>query len=329
MDGVSLSAFNLMLPFSDKPDKAIAVEVLYQGCKCFDGKPRSDSDRFDLDSRSARARAANLDAQQVFTGWYYKDSFAGLSSGTMFYDLLYLTALIYNEDLLKVLLRYDCFTDIEFNPKKSFACQARTAALAVSAESMEIKVNGLVKQIAAQIFQSNNSGRLSDKMNSDAGINQLRLFRYLIIIWLMENWRPSGEAPSACESPCRRQCPGRAAPGHRRTGGGQHRQAHRTPTGGSASDRHARHPPGRSPLLTGTWIVSALCPHLCQRGGVSLPPRQGLPDQGAGELAGAACKRVEVDAVGGGSRGGAGAARGQFGSVEGDCAGLRAEGGSV
>jgi len=176
MDGVSLSAFNLMLPLYDKSDKAIAVEVLYQGCKCFDGKPRSDSDRFDLDSRSARARAADLDAQQVFTGWFYNDSFAGLSSGTMFYDLLYLTALIYNKDLLKVLLRYDCFTDIEFNPKKSFACQARTAALAVSAESMEIKVHGLVKQIAAQIFQNNDSGRLSDQMKSDAGINQLRLF---------------------------------------------------------------------------------------------------------------------------------------------------------
>jgi hypothetical protein len=45
--------------------------------------------------------------------------------------------------------------------------------------------------------------------------------------------------------PCRRQCPGPAASGHRRTGGGQHRQVHRTPTGGSASDRHARHPADR------------------------------------------------------------------------------------
>ena len=81
------------------------------------------------------------------------------------------------------------------------------------------------------------------------------------------------EAPAckASSSPCGCKCSCSAASGQRRTGGGQHRKAHRTPQGESASDRHARHPACRSPLLTGAWILSALCPYLCQRRGVSLP----------------------------------------------------------
>ena len=35
-------------------------------------------------------------------------------------------------DIIEELVKYDTFTDIEFNPKKSINCQARTCAILVS-----------------------------------------------------------------------------------------------------------------------------------------------------------------------------------------------------
>ena len=46
-----------------------------------------------------------------------------------FYNWLYLNALDQNEEIKQSILSYDVFTDIEFNPKKSYNCQAYSAAL--------------------------------------------------------------------------------------------------------------------------------------------------------------------------------------------------------
>ena len=51
---------------------------------------------------------------------------------TAFYNWLYLNVLNLNNDLKNEVLQYDAFTDIEFNPKKSFSCQAEAIALYVS-----------------------------------------------------------------------------------------------------------------------------------------------------------------------------------------------------
>ena len=50
---------------------------------------------------------------------------------TMFYDWLYMRA-VRDSGNITYLSQFDAFTDIEFNPKKSFSCQARSAAMAVS-----------------------------------------------------------------------------------------------------------------------------------------------------------------------------------------------------
>ena len=49
-----------------------------------------------------------------------------------FYTWIYLVGLNHNNNVAKELLNYDAFTDIEFNPKKSFNCQAYSAAFYVS-----------------------------------------------------------------------------------------------------------------------------------------------------------------------------------------------------
>lgn len=128
--GVELSAFNLQLRIRSTSQIKASVETVYQGSKQFNGAPRSDSDRYFLAPRDARKRARDYEDVAKLSGWTIGDFFFDLSSGTEFYSWLYLGALYQQESLLKQLVEYDCFTDIEFNPKKSFACQARSAALA-------------------------------------------------------------------------------------------------------------------------------------------------------------------------------------------------------
>ena len=43
-----------------------------------------------------------------------------------------INALLENQELAETALRYDAFTDIEFNPEKSLNCQAQAAAIFVS-----------------------------------------------------------------------------------------------------------------------------------------------------------------------------------------------------
>ena len=49
-----------------------------------------------------------------------------------FYTWIYLIGLTQNKKLSESLLQYEAFTDIEFNEKKSFNCQAYSAAFYVS-----------------------------------------------------------------------------------------------------------------------------------------------------------------------------------------------------
>ena len=62
---------------------------------------------------------------------FFNDRFE-LNPPTFFYDWLYINALNKNNDLRQFVLNYKAFTDIEFNPEKSWNCQAYSVALYVS-----------------------------------------------------------------------------------------------------------------------------------------------------------------------------------------------------
>ena len=81
----------------------------------------------------------------------------------MFYDFLYINALISNPDLCERVMGYDTFTDIEFNPKKSLNCQARAMAIFVI-----LKKNNLLKDYLAH--------RLFKKIYRERGPVTLSLF---------------------------------------------------------------------------------------------------------------------------------------------------------
>ena len=55
-----------------------------------------------------------------------------LNPKAFFYDWLYINAVLENPLLAAERLKYNAFTDIEFNPEKSINCQAKAAALFVA-----------------------------------------------------------------------------------------------------------------------------------------------------------------------------------------------------
>ena len=81
-------------------------------------------------------RDAKRDERLKFSGKLIKFEMNGkkweLEPETMFYDFLYISALFQHKELYNEVIKYDIFTDIEFNPEKSLNCQARSVAIFVS-----------------------------------------------------------------------------------------------------------------------------------------------------------------------------------------------------
>lgn len=126
--GVSLSAFNLKVNFPS--GNMIAVENIFQASKVFEnGGPFKDL-------LQVSAIEAKRDKRLKESGELVQFKGNGISwplePKTLFYDWVYLNALHRNRDLVGAAQGFDCFTDIEFNPNKSFSCQARSLALYIS-----------------------------------------------------------------------------------------------------------------------------------------------------------------------------------------------------
>jgi hypothetical protein len=127
--GVRLSAFNLTLQIP-QTDIVCSVESAFQGSKVFKhGGPFNDL--FRQDSRTARS-VIKAKFLGPLTGFDFGHGLFPLKPVTAFYDWLYVNAILQNDSLHQALLTYRAFTDIEFNPHKSFNCQAFSAALFVS-----------------------------------------------------------------------------------------------------------------------------------------------------------------------------------------------------
>lgn len=129
--GINLSAFNLQI-ITKKYELKFSVESAFQSSKIFEmGGPY-------LDILEKSSSDAKKDSRLRTSGSLIKFKFFGdewpINPKTAFYDWLYINALIqpHNALLAQQILSYKIFTDIEFNPKKSFSCQAHSAAMFVS-----------------------------------------------------------------------------------------------------------------------------------------------------------------------------------------------------
>lgn len=172
--GVELSAFNLQLSFRSSCILTASVETVYQGSKIFNECSRDDGDRFSLGPRESRHRARVLGDKGQFSGWEIGQYKFPLSSGVDFYNWLYLGALHQRPELLRELVSYDCFTDIEFNPQKSLACQARSAALARYCVLNECSLLPYLRKVSS--FHEKKTGRrLSAEVEDSASKRDTQL----------------------------------------------------------------------------------------------------------------------------------------------------------
>tara|TARA_B100001564_G_C20478131_1_gene595794 strand:+ start:126 stop:800 length:675 start_codon:yes stop_codon:yes gene_type:complete len=133
--GISCSAFNLKL--QTQSGVVSTVESMYQGSKVFErGGPYKDLyNKSSLDAKKDErlknsGNLKNFDFQGIL--WGLND---------FFYDWLYMNALLQNQSLADKLIEYDAFSDIEFNPKKSFNCQAYSASLYNAALMRDYDIN--------------------------------------------------------------------------------------------------------------------------------------------------------------------------------------------
>ena len=131
--GKQLSAFQLQktIPGGFRA----CLEAAFQGSKVFqegsgDGRQLSDL----YWNRNGK------DVKRIMRPWHdvalkqfrFGDQVWPLEPKSAFYDWLYIRALCEHEqsnEIRKELSKYDAFTDIEFNPARSFNCQARSCAL--------------------------------------------------------------------------------------------------------------------------------------------------------------------------------------------------------
>lgn len=126
--GLALSPFNLEM-YVPSSGKRVPEEVVYHAAKVFEyGGPY-------LDLYEVSPGAAKHDDRLRGSGRIVSFRFEGTDFPTrpkeLFSVWLYISALLDNQDLLSQVCEYDAFTDIEFNPDRSIACQARSLAIAV------------------------------------------------------------------------------------------------------------------------------------------------------------------------------------------------------
>lgn len=127
--GSRLSAFNLMLETDDYG--SISIESAFQGSKVFEnGGPYNDI--YEKDSLSAK-RDERIKTSGSLQCFEFENKIWELEPKSAFYDWIYIKALYPHIEYIKErITQYDAFSDIEFNPKKSINCQARTCAILAS-----------------------------------------------------------------------------------------------------------------------------------------------------------------------------------------------------
>ena len=138
--GWSLSAFNLLVDFNI--DKKISLECAFQGSKVFEGDKQYD-DLYFVESIKAK-KDERLKKSGNIIGFNFDGEFWDNEPKTAFYDYLYIKTLYNNHgNIIDELIKYEVFTDIEFNPKKSINCQAKTCATLVSLVKLGLLENAI------------------------------------------------------------------------------------------------------------------------------------------------------------------------------------------
>lgn len=161
--GVALSAFNLEFEVNGK---VANVEAAFQSSKVFkEGGPYKDL----LYKGAREVKGDNrLKNSGDVIGFEFNDRNWPLEPKTLFYDWIYINALLQNNKYIDELEKHNGFTDIEFNPKKSINCQAKALALFST-----LKKRGLIDKV----FKNSEAYiEFIKAFNSDKEMKQLDFF---------------------------------------------------------------------------------------------------------------------------------------------------------
>ena len=118
--GVKLSAFNLKLD-------SYPLECIFQSSKVFEGNVQYNHLLFEDPKTAKQYIRENVSSPII--GFKYKNDFFETFPRSMFYDYIYVSALMQSNMDVSDIANYDIFTDIEFNEKKACNCQARSCAI--------------------------------------------------------------------------------------------------------------------------------------------------------------------------------------------------------
>ena len=138
--GKLLSAFTLKIPLFS--GVKVPLECAYQGSKVFEnGGPYQDL--YFRDPVDAK-RDIRLKESGKVIGFKLESESYPILPFNLFYDWLYIIGLR-NSNVIDEINKYDAFTDIVFNPKKSINTQARSVAIAKTLyhrnQFLDIKIN--------------------------------------------------------------------------------------------------------------------------------------------------------------------------------------------
>ena len=127
--GIGASAFFLK-KYVPSLGRSVPVENVFQSGKVFSGGGPY-KDLLEVKPIDAK-RDSRLNTSGQLVAFRFEDEDFPITPKTVFYDFIYINALLENPDIAKKLEEYDGFTDIAFNPEKSLNCQAQAAAVYVS-----------------------------------------------------------------------------------------------------------------------------------------------------------------------------------------------------
>jgi len=170
--GNRLSAFNLSY-FSNQMNKRISLEAAFQGSKVFE----NDGPHTDLYTKEPFEikKDERISREKKIIGFELEGVKWQTEPKTAFYDWIYLKAVKsnieeLNDPIYEEIINYKAFTDIEFNPKKSINCQARSCALYVSLAKKELLDIALENEEAfLDILSKDSFYRIEKKDDSSQG----------------------------------------------------------------------------------------------------------------------------------------------------------------
>lgn len=129
--GINSSAFNLKI--STIKGNLFSVEQLFQSSKVY---KKAGNQNYLLEkgynSKEMKQKLREIDNNDYMTKYSSFGHDFPLEPKNLFYTWLYINALNKNPETAEEILEYEAFTDIEFNPNRSFNCQAEACAIYVS-----------------------------------------------------------------------------------------------------------------------------------------------------------------------------------------------------